>query len=389
MINFTKILQESFQYDNHTVGCMAWLYLLLQYNASGLDLSKWTESDKRMGISFPEALPYLNKNKYLTEKDGVIFPKNINKIKNDLLDYFMVDLNLSLNHYKHFTYFNKYDTDSYPIGKIPLELYEQYRIKQKTQASDDIFNQTDEEKNAHDILQWYITKYQNDNHAWPTKFNNLLNNKYLVDNKTYKLFRGINVSDSMYPDIKEGDIITIKSGISWTESFDVAKGFALGNVDGWLTKSTKLRKNSKGIILLANMPADKILLDFEYAVINADNKYDGERKFYEYEVVVKSHNIKCKVMKLYEHPIVEDNDIFSYQPTEKEKNEFGKINAGYVKPSYNSQKNNIKKKSYTHCDILIDGHPFKADVPIALAKHIKNKEESSRTKGSVTFTNYR
>lgn len=85
----------------------------------------------------------------------------------------------------------------------------------------------------------------------------------------------------------------------------------------------------------------------------------------------------------------EDNDIFSYQPTEQEKKEFGKIKAGYIKPTQKATPIKPPKKTYTHCDILIDGIPFKSDVPIALAKHIKAKEELSRTKGSVTFTNYR
>lgn len=79
---------------------------------------------------------------------------------------------------------------------------------------------------------------------------------------------------------------------------------------------------------------------------------------------------------------IKDNDIFPYQPTEKEKKEFGKVNAGYKKIK-------APKKEYTHCDIYIDKQPFKANLPIPLAKFIQKKEQLSRNKGAVTLENYR
>jgi hypothetical protein len=94
------------------------------------------------------------------------------------------------------------------------------------------------------------------------------------------------------------------------------------------------------------------------------------------DVVIFSNSQIVTYDKLHE-----DTNDDKYKPTEKEKREFGKVNAGYGDKS--------KKKKVTHCDIYIDNQLYLSDKPIPLAKSIQRKEQIGKRIGSVTLQNFR
>lgn len=288
------LLEKTYQYNDLTVRSMAWLYLIHIPYKGTINIDSW-KSDKRMGISFLDGVDYLIKMNYVYKDDDKIKTRNKEYIDSILLNFFMVNINNSIQYYKRFNFFKKYDTKNYDISGIPLDLYQNISVKKKEELSSTTHIEND-------IKWWYLKTWQNNQHLnIPYKYYKYCGLPNLVNqNKVYRLYRGISIN----LDNKENINLKIGKNImfndkksSWSLSFNIAKKFAFDNSVYFNNKIIK--KNTVGIILTNVFNKEEILIDTEY-VRGYDNYFSGGSKFSEEcEVLVKPKKREVKIFLVY------------------------------------------------------------------------------------------
>ena len=303
---FIQYIKENNDYDEKLVRIMAWLEMLYIYEDNdGMDEKNWIK-DNRMGVTFGEAVKYLNENGYAEFVNGKW--KMTKNGYNELFSFFKVPktrdewLNYDNQPLK------KYDTENYPISRIPEELFSR-RFERETKKD---IHYTLQNTDYYDIRNWW-SKYQRGTVGWWVKMNKFLGLKGdlmpVVDSLI--LYRGLNLKCYApdYEDYFNKDIcVKIKNGEikigdtikcnkpSWSLDPSVARSFASGKKG--LDDMRTMKENEIGIVLKHKFDSSEILLDTNWVenhkFLNSELVFPGEL-----EVIVQPKNRTVEIVDIF------------------------------------------------------------------------------------------
>jgi len=303
---FIQYIKENNDYDEKLVRIMAWLEMLYIYEDNdGMDEKNWIK-DNRMGVTFGEAVKYLNENGYAEFVNGKW--KMTKNGYNELFSFFKVPktrdewLNYDNQPLK------KYDTKNYPISRIPEELFSR-RFERETKKD---IHYTLQNTDYYDIRNWW-SKYQRGTVGWWVKMNKFLGLKGdlmpVVDSLI--LYRGLNLKCYApdYEDYFNKDIcVKIKNGEikigdtikcnkpSWSLDPSVARSFASGKKG--LDDMRTMKENEIGIVLKHKFDSSEILLDTNWVenhkFLNSELVFPGEL-----EVIVQPKNRTVEIVDIF------------------------------------------------------------------------------------------
>lgn len=309
---FSYFIKENFsEPEEKVVRCMAWLHMLLVYENNGMWEKDWMK-DNRMGVTFSEAIKYLEKNGFINlYVDTPISGKQwkiTEKGKKELYSFFNPPKTREewLN-YTGNEWLKKYNTKEYPISNTPNDLYD----KKYENDVENSIKYTLTNLEYYKIRDWWV-KYQHDQIGWWTKLNKYLGlkNDLMPDYNEITLYRGINIKcDSPYQigyhlcdkiknkELKVGDKVDCNKS-SWTIDINVARSFACGKKG--LQDARAMKDYEFGIILKHTFNYKEILIDTDW-IIN-HKFFKGEQIFpAELEVIVQPKKRQVEIIELFDY----------------------------------------------------------------------------------------
>lgn len=299
---FELFINESKNYnDERLVRIMSWLYMFLAYkrfDEHGL-IESWFK-DERMGIKLEECMPYLKDNEFVkmiydvtkNHDVWVITKKGENKL------YSFFDVPKTREEYMNYDrkVLSKYDItgmDGYPISRIPMELYEQFKRDNKGwikyNLEDEIYEKINIwlEKHQRGIGNWV---------GWLSKYCGLKED-LLPNVEKMTLYRGLNLNKFNVDSIKVGDEL-VCSNPSWTLDLKVAESFASGKHG--LGDHREMFEDEIGVVLKHEFNYTELFMDMNWVDDNHDFFIDEILFPNEYEVIVKPKKRKYKVFEVFE-----------------------------------------------------------------------------------------
>lgn len=150
----------------------------------------------------------------------------------------------------------------------------------------------------HEFFVW-LMRFQQQKTRWvPPEFKNLKEELDLVQNKSYKLYRGLYFKSpsAEIKSLKVGQSIP-DEGTSWSTIYEVAAQFAKDNPQHFGKSSTWTWKEGKsiGIVIENTFQYDDIMCDLLYMYDNGFKRIEYPK---ESEVIVFKKQNNCKIVEV-------------------------------------------------------------------------------------------
>jgi len=257
---------------------MAWIYFIAYHYPKGLDVSRWAHDNRMSQVRCDAAMTEGIKKGYIKKEGDTWYPTE--KAKNIAREFFNRDDDSERE--KFVDELRKYSDEkdwrnSYPIWRLPLEIYEEER-KEKRKAGNKITLTDSQYVSLKKFLESYQRYPESTSTAGIRKLAGRVNE--LCEDKDYVLYRGINFYDKnskQTPTYNVGDKVPSNHLTqSWTTNEKIALQFAYGNPTPMEVTLKKHRfDDGIGYIMKHTFKPESIILDFVYVDEANEELNDG------------------------------------------------------------------------------------------------------------------